>query len=112
MVGITYEGSLVYQSLDGNEDDEEDGKYALTEHPNLKAQLETWQDIVYLDSDYYHFADDGTYYYHVLGLHSDGTVCSLGTGTYTYTWKNAWGKSVTSTRSGGTYDDVSDWKLW
>lgn len=112
VVGITYEGSLVYQSLDGNEDDEEDGKYALTEHPNLKAQLETWQDIVYLDSDYYHFADDGTYYYHVLGLHSDGTVCSLGTGTYTYTWKNAWGKSVTSTRSGGTYDDVSDWKLW
>lgn len=105
VVGITYDGSIVYQSFDYGE---EDGKAVLTEHPDLKALLDSWDDIVYLDSA--HYVSKSCY--HVLGLRSDGTVRSLDTGKYTYTKKNAYGKYDTFTRSGGTYDDVSTWKLW
>ena len=114
VVGITYDGSIVYQSLSSNSGETRaDETIELIDHPNLKAQLETWEDIVYLDSDDYHPTDSAEgYYYHVLGLHSDGAVCSLGTGKYTYSKKNAYGNYDTFTRGGGTYDDVSTWKLW
>lgn len=103
VVGIKYDGTIVYQSLQAMEDAEDDKKYVLKDYPELKAQLETWEDIVYLD------ADDNN---HALGLHSDGTVISLGTGKYSYYKKNTVGKSVLVSYGDGTYDVVSDWKLW
>ncbi len=112
VVGITYDGSLVYQSLSYKEVDEGHNKRVVRDHPELEAQLESWEDIVYLDSANYRYVEyEDKYAYHVLGLHSDGAVCSLGTGEYTESKKGV-NKYYFIIRSGGTFDDVSTWKLW
>ena len=54
----------------------------------------------------------------VLGIHSDGTVSSLGTGEYLTLERDGKSKDILEDdyhaehHKGGTYDKVGDWKLW
>ena len=54
----------------------------------------------------------------VLGLHSDGTVSSLGTGKYLTLERDGKSEDILEDdyhaehHNGGTYDKVGDWKLW
>lgn len=88
-------GNVFYQSVVSDSD--------------IESAIEGWKDIVYISSyiwDYGHSESKN-----VLGLHSDGTVSSLGTGEY-LTLEGNNGNYHTEHHNGGTYDKVGDWKLW
>ena len=109
-IGIRYDGTVKYVSnnivyLSGSKE----MSYKRNEH--IKNKVESWTNIVWVDSSRY--SKYSTTYDYVVGLKADGTVTSTGDGTYYVTEKSTYGDGYyAKSCSGGTYHNVSSWKLW
>ena len=111
-IGIRYDGTARYVS--DHFEYRSDGNYSYIQHiDDVKKDVESWEDIVWTDvAVEYLDTADGAWVYAV-GLRADGTVASSGDGTYYESVKSEYGDNYyDKERTGGTYKDVSDWKLW
>ena len=109
-LGIRYDGTIKYVSDDIEYESSSTG-YTYNQNSNLKSELESWTDIIWIDS-----AMDSRFnidWKYAVGLKSDGTVCSTGNGTYYTTEENSYGSGYHGVyHSNGNYNNVSSWKLW
>lgn len=101
--GIRYDGTVKYVSDDISVD-------SYDQNADIKSEVEAWENIVWVDtSEDYAYA----HWNYAVGLKTDGTVVSTGDGEFYRTEKNANGNGYHGVlHSGGTYNDVSAWKLW
>jgi len=108
--GIRYDGTVEYISDDIDYQSESIG-YSYNQNTDLKNEVESWTDIAWIDTS----ADSrfNIHWVYAVGLKADGTVVSTGNGTYYTTEENTYGNGYHGvSHSGGTYNDVSSWKLW
>lgn len=115
VIGEDIHGNVFYQSTDcASQESGDTTKYSVAYHSDIETVIEGWKDIVYISSHLksYSYTDSK----HVLGVHADGTVSSLGTGTY-FTLEESTTSSkkydyYAKTHNDGTFDKVDSWKLW
>ena len=108
--GIRYDGTVKYVSDDIDYVSSSVG-YSYRQNTDIKNEVESWTNIVWVDTS----ADSrfDIHWNYAVGLKTDGTVVSTGDGKYYTTEKNAYGDGYHGvSHSGGTYNDVSTWKLW
>lgn len=102
VAGISIDGKVHYQILDFNSSTD-----IMDNYMEIESIIESWTDIVFFSSLTKTYGDTRPQIWsHVLGLHEDGTVSSLGTGIYFSGDPNPY------ERSNGSYDKVNTWKLW
>ena len=108
--GIRYDGTVKYVSDDIEYQSEGVG-YSYAENTEIKSEVESWTNIVWVDTS----ADSrfNIHWNYAVGLKTDGTVVSTGDGKYYTTEENAYGSGYHGvSHTGGNYNDVSSWKLW
>lgn len=111
-------GNVFYQSTDysSQKTGEDSSKYFVVSDSDIESAIEGWKDIVYISSYIWEYGYSESK--NVLGIHSDGTVSSLGTGEYLTLERDGKSKDILEDdyhaehHKGGTYDKVGDWKLW
>ncbi|MBQ6066952.1 MAG: hypothetical protein IJK89_09020 [Clostridia bacterium] len=99
--GIRFNGAVYYVSCDVSYDSGT-RKYAYDAHADFAAEVSRWTDVVDVISC-------GT---HAVAVREDGTLKALGDGTYLEPRSTITGATDYIRKTGGSYMNVEDWKLW
>ena len=99
--GIRFNGAVYYVSCDVSYDSDK-RKYVYDAHADFAAEVSRWTGVVDVISC-------GT---HAVAVREDGTLKAVGDGTYLEPRSTVTGATDYIRKTGGSYMNVEDWKLW